>query len=235
MRVRSALLCCLIFTSSSFAAPISGNGFLGDFTGDFAYNAGTHTITVSLTNAPTTAPGGRLVAFAFNLPGTTANITGVTYNAVGPNGTAMTLLGGTPNNSVSVQPYGAADIGAGLGGQWLGGGSPNAGLAIGETGTWTFQLQGDNAFLSGLNTNSIFNMLTTGGGEGQANFLVRFRGFANGGSDKVPGGFGDPPVDPDGDPTPEVVPEPASIIVFTLAGGLGLLGLRKRRLSASGV
>jgi hypothetical protein len=218
-----ALLFSAAFAGGVSAAPISGNGFLGDFTGDFTYNAGSHTVSVTLTNASTTAPGGRLVAFAFNLPGTTTDITGVTY---GNGGTALTLLGGTPNNSVSVQPYGHADIGAGLGGSWLGGGSPNPGLAVNQTATWTFQLQGDNTFLNNQTTASLFNALTTGGGAGQENFLVRFRGFDNGGSDKVPGGFGDPPIDPVGT---QEVPEPTSLIAFAVVGSLGLFGIRKRR------
>lgn len=213
------------------AAPIAGNGNLGDFTGDFSYNAATHTISVSLTNAATTLPGGLITGFAFNLPQQPGAITGVTYNATGPNGTTFSLLGGaTFNNSVPVSPYGDADIGAALGGSWLGGGSPNAGVAIGQTGTWTFLLTGNNAILDTLTTQQIYDTLTTGGGGGQYGFLVRFKGFDNGGSDKVPGGpvgDPDPPINPGGNPDP--VPEPTTLAVFGALAGFGALGYRFRR------
>lgn len=210
------------------AAPISGNGLLGDYTGDFSYNAGTQTVSVSLTNSLTTLPGGRITGFAFNLP------TGVTvsgYSALGAAGTTFTLLGGPSfNNSVSVNPYGDADTGAALGGSWLGGGSPAGGVAVGQSGTWTFQLSGSG--LGALTETDFFNLLTTGNGSGQNRvpFLVRFRGFDNGGSDKVPGGFGDPPVDPTGDP--EVVPEPATMVTLGILGGMGLMAYSLRRKKA---
>jgi hypothetical protein len=235
--VAAALALCAVLASGppAPAAPIAGNGFLGDFTGDFSYNAATHTVSVTLTNAATTAPGGRITGFAFNLPGQPGAVTGVTYTppGVGP-GSTFSLLGGTSHsNGAPVNPYGDADVGAALGGDWLGGGSPAGGLAVGQSATWTFLLSGNNAALDALTAQQIYEALTTGGGQGQANFLVRFRGFDNGGSDKVPGGdFGDedPPVDPTGDPT---IPEPTSLAAFALVGGLGLLGRRYFRKPAA--
>ena len=216
--------------SAAHAAPIAGNGYLGDFSGDFSYNSTTHTVSVTLTNAATTLPGGLITGFAFNLPGQPGAVTGVAYTASGPAGTSFSLLGESSfNNTVDVDPYGNADIGAALGGDWLGGGSPNAGLAVGETGTWTFQLSGNSAFLDSLTAAGIYGAQTTGGGQGAVGFLVRFKGFDNGGSDKVPGGeFGNEniPPTPSGAPT---IPEPATVATFGLLGLLGAAGYRFRR------
>jgi hypothetical protein len=201
------------------AAPIAGNGTLGDFTGDFSYNSVSHMVTVSLTNAATTAPGGLITGFAFNLPQQPGAVTGVTYNAVGPNGTTFALLGGASfNNSVSVSPYGDADIGAAL-------------VAIGQTGTWTFQLTGNNSILNALTAQQIYDTVTT---NSQYGFLVRFKGFDGGGSDKVPGGslgIPDPPITPTGDPS--TVPEPTTLAVFGALAGFGALGYRFRRKTAA--
>lgn len=234
MTIRRVLLIAVVATlgtgavpSIAQASPISGNGFFGDFTGDFSYNAVTHQVSVTLTNAATTLPGGRITGFGFNIPGQPGAVTGVTYAANGPAGTTFTLLGGPSfNNSVPGNPYGDFDIGAALGGNLLGGGSPVPGVAIGQTGNWTFTLTGNNAFLDSLTEASFFSSLSTGNTPAhQVPFLVRFRGFDNGGSDKVPGVFGDPPVDPGGNPE---VPEPATLLLFGALGGLGLLSRRLR-------
>ncbi len=219
----------LITTTNSSAAPVTfaGNGFLGDFTGSLDYNSTTHTITVTLTNASSTLPGGMITGFAFNLPNQPGNVTGVTYTAQGPHGTLFSLLGGPSfSNSVNVAPYGDADIGAALDGDWLGGGNPNQGLAIGQTGTYTFQLTGNATYLNALTAQAIFDTQTNGGGEA-ANFLVRFRGFDNGGSDKVPAVEGDT-IPPESGGSPEI-PEPATIAVLGAMAGLGALGYRVRR------
>lgn len=218
----------------SRADPIVGNGFLGDFTGDFSYNPVTHQVSVTLTNAATTSPGGLITGFGFNIPGQPGAVTGVTYAANGPAGTTFSLLGGPSfNNSVPGNPFGDFDIGAALGGSLLGGGNPNPGVAINQTGNWTFTLTGNNAFLDSLDVNDFFATLSTGNTpEHQVPFLVRFRGFDNGGSDKVPGILGDdPPGDPTGDPT--FVPEPATLVLFGALGGLGLLCRRSRKSDAA--
>lgn len=227
MRSFIALAAAFAAAPLTVAAPITltGNGLLGDYAGSFAYNSTTRTVSVTLTNAATTLPGGKLTGFVFNLPGQPGKVSSVTYVPPGGAGSAFSLLGGSSfSNSVNVNPYGAADFGAALGGDWLGGGSPALGLAIGDTATWDFVLSGDDAYLSTLTEAAFLSQLTTGAGKPGEAFLVRFKGFVNGGSDKVPLG------DPNGGPTGTAeVPEPASVLAFATITGLGLLGVRYRR------
>lgn len=233
-----AVVAALAATSTLCAAPINiaGNGSLGDFTGTFDYVAGSPTsgtVTVTLTNAATTLPGGKITGFVFNIP-SGATVTAVSYNAAGPNGTAMTLVGNPAfNNGAPGNPFGDFDLGAALGGNFMGGGSPNPGLAIGQTGTYTFALTGTG--LDTLTPASFFgpgSQSSSPGGPGARNFLVRFRGFDNGGSEKVSGVVGDPRVDPDGNVESEVVPEPATLVTVAVLGGMGLIGYRLRRTKA---
>lgn len=223
--------------SRATAAPIaiSGNGALGDYTGSFDYtftSSTAGTVTVSLTNAATTAAGGKLTGFAFNVP-TGATVTAVVYNAAGPNGTALTLVGGPGfNNSVPGNPFGDFDMGAALGGNLLGGGSPNPGLQIGQSGTYTFDLTGSG--LDTLTPASFFAPTTVSSnpsaGQGAENFLARFRGFDNGGSDKVPGDVGQilPDSPPRGEPEVPTVPEPGTLAAVAALGGLGAFARRRR-------
>ena len=99
-----------------------------------------------------------------------------------------------------------------MGGDWLGGGSPNAGIANGVTGTFTFKITATDAasltpydFIGAMNTSQL------------ADFVVRVKGIPgpNGTtlSDKVPA---------------LVVPLPTGF-AFGLAGLSGLAGLRRRR------
>src|SRR5262249_26485032 len=115
------------------AGPIFGTGPFGDFTGSIGVSGQTATsatITIQLTNTTPVAIGNLITGLAFNNPGTAAggNFTGVA-------GTSFTnanfvLIGGPSfNNSVPVNPFGDADIGAALGGDWEGGGNPNVGIA----------------------------------------------------------------------------------------------------------
>lgn len=172
----------LLFASGiAFALPIAGTGQLGSFAGDFTYNLGI--ITVSLTNTSPVANGGYLTAFAFGLPG---SVTG-TLDSV-PEG--FSLLGGS-GGSISVRPFKDLDLGASsTKGDWLGGGSPKDGLGVGQTGIFKFSLAGNFSSL----TEESFSIA------GDPWFAVRFRGFEDGGSDKVVPG--------------NPVPEPVSMLLF---------------------
>jgi hypothetical protein len=243
MRLFIAMVATFASAAVASAAPITFSGDtansesgLGNFTGslDYSYSAGVGTITIDLTNT-SGANGGYLTAFAFNLPSGYGSLT-VSMNYIGPGGTSFGLLGGNPNvpNDINVQPFGDADIGASTGGGWQGSGPPQNGLGVGQSGTWTFTLSGDDDYLSALTATGIFNTLTQPqGGSETDNFLVRFRGFTNGGSDKVPAGPGDDGSGGGGgDPDPNATPEPATMLTLAALGGMGLIGYRLRRKKA---
>lgn len=156
--------------ASADVVQISSNGFgqegLGAFTGWISYTPGQ--LVISLTNDASSAAGGKLTGLAFNIAG---DATAALVNATHP----FTDLG----TSVSASPYGTFDAGAALGGDWTGGGSPNSGIIAGATGQFEFSVTGPGA---GSLTASSFI-----GAAPDIDFVVRFRGFDNGGSDKTPG------------------------------------------------
>ena len=222
----------------SIAIPIAGietnsESGLGDFTGTFVYTpltATTATINLTLTNTSPAANGGFLTAFAFNNPGD--QITGVTLS-IAPASMDSLLGGPTFNNTINAQPYGDFDIGVGVGDNganpWQGGGNPNDGIPVGSTFNFQFSLTGTD--LNTL-TEASFQAERSddyNGSHGDFAPLVdgiqgpwnvaRFRGFEDGGSDKVPGaGPGE---------TVTTVPEPQSLLL--MAVGLGILSFYIRR------
>jgi hypothetical protein len=209
----------------SNAYMISGNGLYGHYTGTFSYNAATETtatVTVKLNNISPQINGGYLTGFVFNNPSN--YISGVSLSS---SNTSFELLGEAPapkgkkdngvsfQNTISAAPYGNFDIGAALGGDFLGGGSPNNGIPVGGTATFTFNLIGTN--LSTLNENSFFSEYSSN----NIASLTRFKGFANGQSDKVPGFFV-PSVD-----ISVPVPLPPTILLF-VPGLIGLGFMRRK-------
>ncbi len=170
---------------------------IGDFTGTLQYDflGGTlGLLTVNLTNTSVFGNGGFITAFIFNI-GTadgsaTATLATADYdfdNAPGQSG----------------EPFGDPYLaGAGINGSFLGGGNPNAGIAFGETGEFTFDIVASDA--SALTASSFLD------GPYDFNFLVRFRGYEPDGSDKVP-----------------AVPAPASLAL--LGAGILAAGSRGRR------
>jgi hypothetical protein len=148
--------------------------------------------------------GGYITGVAFNNP--MQYITGVSFTD--PHFDPL----GSPgyDNGINGMPLGHFDIGAGMGGSWMGGGDPKPGIGVGQTKTFSFNLTGTN--LSLLDENSFFNELSHEGSPEMGNQFIgiRFRGFENGGSDKVPG-----------HPDPNQMPEPATVVLL----GAGIMGL----------
>ncbi|MCL4220292.1 MAG: hypothetical protein KJZ65_02870 [Phycisphaerales bacterium] len=160
---------------------------------DYTYGGGSSgTLIVSLTNTTPGGVGGFLTGFVFNINSTDAGASAILTSTTNAN------FLNTGNESAS--PYGNFDAGAALGANWTGGGSPADGIAVGGSATFTFAVTALDANL--LSASSFMN------GPNQWNFLVRFRGLANGGSDKVPG-----------------VPAPGALALL----GLGAAAARRRR------
>jgi hypothetical protein len=207
----------------------------GMFTGSVQVTNQTYNsalITVTLTNTSPLANGGYLTGLAFNDPNSPpkGNISGVTsftptYDPT--SGQEFTLLGGNTNfvNGINTEPYGDFDIGAAVGGDWLGGGKPSDGLAVGETGTFQFLVTGTN-----LNNLSAATLLAAMSTDGTAGFAVRFRGFTDGSSDKDIAG-----VITTENPN-NAVPAPPGVVLAGMGLGCLLLGrLRARRAAVAQV
>lgn len=152
-------------------APGSTEG-LGAFTGSMRYTPTgetTGTLSISLTNTSEHA-GGRITGFLLRIPDPAAMAA-----LSGPSQTHPLFL---DTGAADAPPFGSFDAGAALGGDWLGGGSPAGGISIGETGVFEFTVTGPDA-----GSRSTSGFIT----EGEPfSLVVRFRGFDNGGSDKVP-------------------------------------------------
>lgn len=225
---RLDLLLCAIVTLAATAADsragfisgTSGLEGLGSFTGHVDYTAadsGHATLTFNLLNTSPTANGGYLSAFVFHNP--SGLITGATVTSTNPN---FGLLGGPGfHGGIAASPFANFDIGASVTNQYLGGGSPVGGIGVGQSFIFTFALTGSG--LNGLTLESFFGEppTTPGGPPGPVNLLARFRGFNNGGSDKVPGVLVDatPPAGSGGVPS---APEPATLVLAGIAGVTGL-------------
>src|SRR5262249_34154297 len=98
------------------------------------------------------------------------------------------LLGGSSyNGGISAPPFGKFDLGASITGQFLGGGSPNGGVSAGGSATLTFFPPGPGPDTP--DTASFYPPPSSPEAQDldPAYFVARFRGFKNGGSDKVPG------------------------------------------------
>lgn len=183
----------IINISGSVPDSTEGTGATFSGTIDYTFNGGSSgTVIISLTNDTPPAVGGFLTGFLFNINSADAARAAAL--------TATTDADFLDTGSDSGAPFGSFDAGAALGGNWLGGGSPNPGLAVGASGTFTFAVTASDA--GSLTASSFIT------GPNEFNFVVRFRGLAGDGSDKVP------------------VPAPASAALLGLAG---LAASRRRR------
>jgi hypothetical protein len=200
---------------------------LGAFTGTVEFNAnafgGAADLAVTLTNTSPSINGGYITGFVFNVADVPDNSVTVTY--VASAGDKFKTL-----TNESASPFGTFEYGAAIGGAWLGGGSPTSGIAVGQSRTFLFELSGSSELTAGLSAASFLTTNLPGGTTYP--LAVRFRGFANGGSDKVIGGEPLPPPPPPPPPPTQVVPVPAAVW-----GGmvlLGFLGVGKRVRSRKG-
>lgn len=240
MKILSSVILAASLATSAFGSIVYVGGSGGDtpasFTGSFDYTAAanglTATLVVSLTNTSPVDNGGYLTGFAFNNPG----FTGATLSSYSA-GTGTWGILGDPDfdNEFTASPFGIFDIGAVLNGgsDWEGGGSPTGGVAVGNTGTWTFALTGTglNAFSAssflGVYAQEIENNKGTKtyvDADPEISLAVRFRGFDDGGSAKVPGTEVPPP--------PRVIPEPSHYALM-MGGATAFLAVMRRRRNAA--
>ena len=192
-------------TLSGVCGPLTSNSYEIGFCQKSLTISGS-LLTITLTNTSPASNGGFIVADAFNLPyGVSASLVSTTDPDFD------TFLEG----SINTPPFGHRTDIISLGGNTStaftgAGGSPLAGIGVGQMAQFIFSLYG-----AGVNETDVFN-----------SELVRFKSFTDGGSDKT-GVTGS-----DGPPT--VAPEPATLLLVG-PGMAGLVWLRHRRRRSSGV
>lgn len=173
-------LCGALFGSTAIADTIELSGLVsastegkGKFGATIEYTANggdLGTLTVSLYNASCPTKGGFLTGFLFNFVSSDP-----TAKATLQPGAAYPFLAASGNG----MPFGQFKAGAALGGNFQGGGNPNNGIPPGATGIFIFTIQASDAA-----TLSASHFVE---GPNAYDFVVRFKGFTGGWSDKVPG------------------------------------------------
>ncbi len=159
-------------TSNNAASSNGLAGSYGGFTGSVTYDfLGGTSARLSITLTNTSQFGGWLTAIAFDGPAGTSDWMFDEMSSSGLSDGWNDLTG-----PISVSPFHYRSFGASTSGDWLGGGSPETGLAAGDSATWVFQ----GSTTGGV---SAMDFLTPNDGQ---NLLFRFRGFSNGASDKLP-------------------------------------------------
>ncbi len=227
----TSALCALVVLFAASAARAAtvfvGDGSVGtgntgvSYTGTLDFNSVSGVLTITLTNTTDPASiGGYLTGFVFNVAGAFGPGTAVLASA--SNSSFLDVTVGSkpkdpPFSREDASPFGSFEAGAAVGANFTGGGNPTVGIPVGGSATFTFNVTG-----SGVGALTDLSFLSENGihppGSSDAFFVARFKGLANGDSDKVVPGT--------------LIPLPASVW-----GGLALLAvlggckLRARRLA----
>jgi|GEM_PF-1066181 len=198
---------------------------LGSFTGEFKYNlisSSKAEIDVSLKNTSDPLNDGFITGFVFNIPSYLESIIDNTFSITdmsfySGDFDSFELIGGEINNDISGAPFGHFDIGASLPNSFLSGNPPHEGIGVGQENLFSFLFE-SSSDLTALSEESFLNEYSNGSEEFM---LVRFKGFADEGSDKVPAGSVSI------NPTPE-----PSTLVLLAAGILFAAFIMKRSVKA---
>ncbi|CAN5400821.1 hypothetical protein BH23VER1_BH23VER1_31860 [soil metagenome] len=167
------------------AVDVAGDGPLGKVEGTVSYTPFSPTagkLSFALTNTSPVGNGGFMTALVFDLPNS-VSYDSFRFSSISSTPAFSPILdNGNGNSPTKAEPYGAFKVGASSTGDFLGGGRPNSGLPVGETGWFDFALTG-----SGLNTLTIADFVEAGSvfGEDGVFFVTRFMGFEDGGSNKT--------------------------------------------------
>ena len=197
-RIAILTIISLILTFA-IAAPAQAVYFMADeygstentgvFAADVYYEAHSSTeatLTVTLWNYTPEYLGGYITGFALNNPGDKIS----TVEAGEYFDEDFQVMGeDSPYNAVKATPFGLFDFGASLKGKFLGSGKPQGGLASDsgmEMHLFQFQLTGDEMDTI-TDSDFMYEASKRKGSPQVGSFAVRFRGFADGGSDKTLG------------------------------------------------
>ena len=177
------------FVDSVYLLPSMSSEGAGFFDAELVYvpfNENTARLIVTITNYSSPMNGGYITGFAMNNPSDKISTVYPTDDS-GFNEAFEVIGQDAPYNAVKAVPFGLFDFGAAIGGNFLGGGSPEDGLPADmgfESHMFAFNLTGDN--LDTLTAEDFVNEPSKRkGGENVGVFAVRFKGFEDGSSDKV--------------------------------------------------
>lgn len=205
-------------TLDIFSDDANAESSLGKFTGMLTYTQVTSRLRLEVKNTSPVANGGFIT-------GVVLNIHDVGNNATASFIEAASAFEAASASDLDFNPFGVFEFGVHLQG------NPNNGIGVGDTGVFEFNVTDPEN--QGLTVMDFFSEISPGNGANgkDYSFAVRFRGFIDDGSDKVPGSEGPPPPPPTGGTTVVVVPLPASALMgFAMIGGMACVSVLRRRL-----